>query len=98
MRRSNPDCFRGDSLDCFASLAMTERVSASLSSRAPDTARRLFDGALLSRGPCHAGVRGFWVPALRRNACALRLVRDTRDWAFTPCRARPSAAGRSRPG
>ncbi|TYL95501.1 hypothetical protein FXB40_14085 [Bradyrhizobium rifense] len=29
MRRSNPDCLRGKTLDCFAALAMTECVAAS---------------------------------------------------------------------
>jgi len=52
-------------------------VSVHLRSRAPDAAQRFFSGALQSRGPC--GRRRsvwHWVPALRRNACALRLVRD----------------------
>jgi hypothetical protein len=46
-------------------------------SRAPDAAQRPC-GALQSRGPCGTGVRGLWVPALRRNVGALRRVRDTR--------------------
>ncbi|QFI71989.1 hypothetical protein F8237_06090 [Bradyrhizobium betae] len=28
LRRSNPDCLRRKTLDCFAALAMTERVEA----------------------------------------------------------------------
>ena len=47
-------------------------------SRAPDAAQRLFDGALQSRGPCFSEYAAPWVPALRRNACALQRVRDTR--------------------
>jgi len=53
---------------------------APLSSRAPDAAQRFFSGALQSRGHVAALDRvAFWVPALRRTACALLLVRDTRE-------------------
>ncbi|MHC2625763.1 hypothetical protein ACVIW2_007795 [Bradyrhizobium huanghuaihaiense] len=53
------------------------RVSALRRARAPDAAQRHFGGTLQSRCPCETGVRGVWVPALRRNAHALQLVRDT---------------------
>ncbi|PSO26457.1 hypothetical protein C7G41_28215 [Bradyrhizobium sp. MOS002] len=33
LRRSNPDCFHGDSLDCFASLAMTSGGSVGTATR-----------------------------------------------------------------
>jgi len=46
-------------------------------SRAPDATQRPFGGAPQSRGPCSGKMHGFWVPALRRNAHALQLVRDT---------------------
>ncbi len=57
-----------------------EDVCDILRSCAPDAAQRPFDGALLSRGPCLPAIcAAIWVPALRRNACTLQLVRDTRS-------------------
>ena len=46
-------------------------------SRAPDAAQRPFGGALLSRAHAAARHADSSVPALRRNAHALQLVRDT---------------------
>ncbi|MVT74368.1 hypothetical protein GPL20_15195 [Bradyrhizobium cajani] len=44
LRRSNPDCFRGNSLDCFASLAMTERgAGCAASPQATSSAPRRSD-------------------------------------------------------
>lgn len=56
--------------------------------RAPDAAQRHFSDALQSRGPCLDEMRSLWVPARRRNACALQLVRDTR--LHTACGVRIS--------
>ena len=54
------------------------RAERRIRSRAPDAAQRRFGDALQSRGPCSSALLGRWVPALRRNALALQLVRDTR--------------------
>ncbi|RTE94006.1 hypothetical protein D6B98_08505 [Bradyrhizobium sp. LVM 105] len=105
-QRSNQDRLRGGSLDCFVASAPRNDDAETRGAPHPPvvprtqrSAAHLRRGALLSRGPWRVGVRGLWVPALRCNALGtLWLVRDTRDRALTPSRARPSAAVRSRRG
>jgi hypothetical protein len=81
-----------------ATRTSVERARATPRSRAPDAAQRSFSAALQSRGPCRRSVPcRFWVPALRSNACALQLVRDTRvSGDDAPCSVIASAAKKSR--
>ncbi|RXG86968.1 hypothetical protein EAS61_32415 [Bradyrhizobium zhanjiangense] len=85
LRRSNPDCLCGKTLDCFAALAMTmlRQLRDKLRSRAPDAAQRFL--AVRCRAGAHATAKraACGVPALRRNA-ARCVASGTRDPLATP--------------
>jgi hypothetical protein len=94
----NPESSRGGILDCFAALAMTiSRERAPHFALVPRTQRSAL--AVRCRAGAHLSARtvsAIWVPALRRNAYALQLVRDTRvSGDDAPCSVIASAAKQS---
>src|ERR1700750_2235743 len=95
----NPESSREGILDCFAALAMTiSRERGPHSALVPRTQRSAL--AVRCRAGAHLSARtvsAIWVPALRRNAYALQLVRDTRvSGDDAPCSVMASAAKKSR--
>nr|GAJ35971.1 hypothetical protein BDOA9_0151820 [Bradyrhizobium sp. DOA9] len=79
LRRSNPDCLRGSSLDCFAAFAMTvlRQLCAAKSALVPRTRCNAPRVAAQSRGPCISESAACWVSALRSSVRSLQRVRDT---------------------
>ncbi|TGN73605.1 hypothetical protein EOW77_0034560 [Bradyrhizobium yuanmingense] len=59
LRRSNPDCLRGESLDCFAALAMTaERARSRIPPIAPRVVRWQEDAIIKRQPPARCGCTG----------------------------------------
>ena len=79
-QRSNPESFRGGSLDCFAALAMTRMREPRVNFTLVRRTQRSVSSTMRCRAGAHAAERivACGIPALRSNACALQPVRDTR--------------------
>ncbi|PDT90626.1 hypothetical protein CO669_10715 [Bradyrhizobium sp. Y36] len=64
-RRSNPDCFRGNTLGCFAALAMTSLWDVRVATPALSSSAKADDPVFHQRRWLHRDAAAYWMPRLR---------------------------------